>query len=78
MTKPHPFKLDAREFADKRVLVTGGTKGLGAAIPQRLLAGGGRVAVTALRLLSARSSFITGQAICVDGGLLIGVFGKPV
>jgi NAD(P)-dependent dehydrogenase (short-subunit alcohol dehydrogenase family) len=35
------------------------------------------IADAALWLLSSRSSFVTGQAICVDGGLLIGAFGKP-
>ena len=35
------------------------------------------VADTALWLLSARSSYITGQAIVVDGGLMIGSFGRP-
>jgi NAD(P)-dependent dehydrogenase (short-subunit alcohol dehydrogenase family) len=35
------------------------------------------VADTALWLLSARSSYVTGQAIVVDGGLMIGAFGRP-
>jgi NAD(P)-dependent dehydrogenase (short-subunit alcohol dehydrogenase family) len=35
------------------------------------------IADAALWLLSSRSSFVTGQAICVDGGLLIGAFGRP-
>jgi len=35
------------------------------------------VADTALWLLSARSSYVTGQAIVVDGGLMIGSFGRP-
>jgi NAD(P)-dependent dehydrogenase (short-subunit alcohol dehydrogenase family) len=35
------------------------------------------VADTALWLLSDRSSFVTGQAIVVDGGLMIGAFGRP-
>ena len=28
MTEPYPFPTSADEFADKRVLVTGGTRGL--------------------------------------------------
>ena len=39
--------FDATEFADKRALVTGGTKGVGEAIVRRLSAGGARVATTA-------------------------------
>ena len=41
------FSTDPSEFASKRVLVTGGTKGMGEAIVQRLTAGGARVATTA-------------------------------
>jgi NAD(P)-dependent dehydrogenase (short-subunit alcohol dehydrogenase family) len=37
----------------------------------------GEVADTALWLLSARSSYVTGQAIVIDGGLMIGSFGRP-
>jgi NAD(P)-dependent dehydrogenase (short-subunit alcohol dehydrogenase family) len=38
---------DATEFSGKRVLVTGGSKGTGAAIVRRLAAGGARVLATA-------------------------------
>jgi NAD(P)-dependent dehydrogenase (short-subunit alcohol dehydrogenase family) len=38
------FSVDPSEFATKRVLVTGGTKGMGQAIVQRLTAGGATVA----------------------------------
>jgi NAD(P)-dependent dehydrogenase (short-subunit alcohol dehydrogenase family) len=41
------FPVDGREFAGKRTLITGGTKGLGAAIAQRFLSSGAKVAVTA-------------------------------
>src|SRR6202790_5277389 len=51
------FSVDASEFATKRVLVTGGTKGMGEAIVQRLTAGGARVATT------ARSPLPDGQKV---------------
>src|SRR5690349_16669868 len=38
---------DANEFAERRVLVTGGTKGIGEAIVNRLRRGGGTVLATA-------------------------------
>ena len=41
--------VDPTEFADKRVLVSGGTKGLGRATVDRFLAGGARV-ITAARV----------------------------
>src|ERR1700724_4202155 len=41
------FSADPSEFATKRVLVTGGTKGMGQAIVQRLTAGGAAGAPTA-------------------------------
>jgi NAD(P)-dependent dehydrogenase (short-subunit alcohol dehydrogenase family) len=39
--------LPASEFADKRVLVTGGTKGTGKAVADRFLRGGAKVIITA-------------------------------
>jgi NAD(P)-dependent dehydrogenase (short-subunit alcohol dehydrogenase family) len=41
------FSIDRQEFSGRRVLVTGGTKGAGAAIVRRLSAGGATVAATA-------------------------------
>jgi NAD(P)-dependent dehydrogenase (short-subunit alcohol dehydrogenase family) len=41
------FSADPAEFQGKRVLVTGGTKGMGEAIVRRLLRGGALVATTA-------------------------------
>lgn len=42
-----PFSLDTSEFIGKRVLVTGGTRGMGLAIVRRLAAGGATVVSTA-------------------------------
>src|SRR5258706_6959241 len=50
------FSLDPTEFTGKRVLVTGGTQGMGEAIARRLAAGGANVATT------ARSKLPEGQA----------------
>ena len=44
------IKADPTEFADKRVLVSGGTKGLGRATVERFIAGGARV-ITAARAM---------------------------
>jgi len=44
------FKVDPTEFAGKRVLVSGGTKGLGRATVERFLVGGARV-ITAARTI---------------------------
>ena len=45
------IKADPTEFAGKRVLVSGGTKGLGRATVDRFLAGGARVITAARRTL---------------------------
>jgi len=47
MTEPYPFPASADEFADKRVLVTGGTRGIGAAVVRRFQLAGACVAATA-------------------------------
>jgi NAD(P)-dependent dehydrogenase (short-subunit alcohol dehydrogenase family) len=47
MTGRYPFSIDRTEFQNKRVLVTGGTKGMGEAIVRRLTMGGASVATTA-------------------------------
>src|ERR1700720_751634 len=43
----YPFSVVRDEFKSKRVLVTGGTKGMGEAIVRRLTLGGGSVATIA-------------------------------
>jgi NAD(P)-dependent dehydrogenase (short-subunit alcohol dehydrogenase family) len=47
MTDSYPFSIYGEEFKDKRVLVTGGTKGLGEAIARRFQLSGALVATTA-------------------------------
>src|ERR1700739_5005276 len=47
MTTAHPFPVSGDEFKDKRVLVTGGTKGVGEAIVRRFTLSSAAVATTA-------------------------------
>ena len=47
MTTVYPFLVSDSEFKDKRVLVTGGTKGMGEAIVRRFALSGAAVATTA-------------------------------
>jgi NAD(P)-dependent dehydrogenase (short-subunit alcohol dehydrogenase family) len=51
MKTQYPFPLLADEFKGKRVLVTGGTKGMGEAMVRRFRLAGARVATTARSLL---------------------------
>jgi NAD(P)-dependent dehydrogenase (short-subunit alcohol dehydrogenase family) len=56
VTPASAFSADPEEFQSKRVLVTGGTKGIGEAIVQRLARGGAVVATTARSPLPAGQS----------------------
>src|SRR5579864_8537462 len=56
MTNSYPFSVSGDEFKDKRILVTGGTKGVGEAIVRRFQLSGASVATT------ARSPLPPGQA----------------
>ena len=56
MTNSYPFAVSGDEFKSKHVLVTGGTKGIGAAIVRRFELSGASVATT------ARSEPAAGQA----------------
>jgi len=56
MTKSYPFVVSGDEFKGRRLLVTGGTKGVGEAIVRRFELSGASVATT------ARSEPAPGQA----------------
>ncbi len=55
MTAVASFSIDPTEFRGKRVLITGGTKGMGQAIVRRLAGGGAVVATTARSLPEGQS-----------------------
>jgi len=56
--------------AGKRILVTGGVRGLGAACARRLSDEGARVMIADL-LDDDESRFITGTQLIVDGGMTL-------
>ncbi|HZH10868.1 MAG TPA: SDR family oxidoreductase [Microvirga sp.] len=64
-------KLDlSKEFSGRRALVTGGSRGIGAAIAQRLLDGGAQVAVAARSrsdVTPAAATFIAGDVRTSEG-----------
>src|SRR5437588_10058414 len=59
MTLTYPFPVSGDEFKGKRVLVTGGTKGMGQAMVGRVTLSGASVATT------ARSPLPDGQAVAL-------------
>ncbi|MFC2999906.1 hypothetical protein [Falsiroseomonas tokyonensis] len=64
------MKVDPEEFAGKRVLVSGGTKGLGRATVDRFLAGGARVITAArgLRQPVQGMDFVQADLTTAEGG----------
>jgi NAD(P)-dependent dehydrogenase (short-subunit alcohol dehydrogenase family) len=60
---------DKDEFLGKRILVTGGTRGIGAAIVDRLAAGGGQVITTGRSMQSGTShdGFVQADISTADG-----------
>jgi NAD(P)-dependent dehydrogenase (short-subunit alcohol dehydrogenase family) len=64
-------KLDfSKDLTGRRALVTGGTRGIGAAIVQRLLDAGAKVVVTARsrgQALPAGAAFVAGDVASVSG-----------
>jgi len=60
---------DEKEFHGKRILVTGGTRGIGAAIVDRLTAGGGQLITTGRSVQSdiPRDGFIQADISTADG-----------
>src|ERR1700740_804283 len=59
MTRTYPFPVSGDEFKGKRVLVTGGTKGMGQAMVRRFTLSGAGVATT------ARSPLPDGQEVAL-------------
>ncbi len=83
MTRPGPFRADPAEFAGRRVLVTGGTEGAGAAMVRRFAAAGARVATSARRPAPAglpaelfvRADLATPEGVAALAGAVADRFG---
>ncbi|MFP3547532.1 hypothetical protein SB748_29485, partial [Rhizobium sp. SIMBA_035] len=72
------IQADPNEFAGKRVLISGGTKGLGRATLQRFLAGGARV-VTAARTIKDRIegvAYVQADLTTAEGSEALGTVDK--
>jgi NAD(P)-dependent dehydrogenase (short-subunit alcohol dehydrogenase family) len=67
--KTSSIAADEKEFHGKRILVTGGTRGIGAAIVDRLTAGGGRVITIGRSMQSGTShdGFLQADISTADG-----------
>jgi NAD(P)-dependent dehydrogenase (short-subunit alcohol dehydrogenase family) len=67
--KKSSSSADGEEFQDKRILVTGGTRGIGAAIVDRLSAAGGQVMTTGRSVRSGTSheGFVQADISTADG-----------
>src|SRR5882724_6824408 len=65
MTMTYPFPVSGDEFKGKRVLVTGGTKGMGQAMVRRFTLSGASVATT------ARTPLPEGQAVALAVALFV-------
>lgn len=73
MTAAPRFRVDPEEFAGKRVLVTGGTKGAGAAVLQRFRAAGARTATSARTEpdASAEDLFVKADLSTIEGAATV-------
>lgn len=70
----YPFEVISTEFKNKRVLVTGGTKGQGAAIVQRFVLSGAKVITTARHRSSELPEgvhFVEADVMTIEGTNLV-------
>lgn len=70
----YPYEVLSSEFKDKRVLITGGTKGQGAAIVQRFVLSGAKVLTTARHKSSELPEgvhFVEADVMTIEGTKLV-------